>query len=72
MYSKLMALFLALILSIVSVVSVGAFTCSVKAVDGVTVTLECKEKDGQKLEVGKQVKVSLKKKRKAAEGIPGK
>jgi hypothetical protein len=45
-----------------------SFTCDVKVVDGGTVTLECKDKYAQKLEVGGQAKVSPKKEKAALEG----
>ena len=68
MKKKMIALVAAMALTVASSVAVYAFTCDVVAIDGGKVTLECKEKYAQKLEVGKKAKVSAKKGKKAYEG----
>ncbi|MBA3016343.1 MAG: hypothetical protein KKD63_02415 [Proteobacteria bacterium] len=64
---KIMALAMALAFTAGTVVVAHSFTCDVKAVEGTTVTLECKDKDTAKIEVGQPIKVSPNKK-KAVEG----
>ena len=68
MKKKLLALSLAVAFTAVSTGIAYSFTCEVTGVEGTKVTLECKEKYAKKLEVGKDAKVSPKKKRKAVEG----
>ena len=67
MTKKLLVLALAMAFTAVTAVAAYSFTCKVTAIDGGTVTLECKDKYAKKLTVGKKVKVS-KKKMKAVEG----
>lgn len=67
MNKKMMALALAMAFTAATVAVANSFTCDVKAVTGTTVTLECKDTDTAKIEVGKPIKVSGNKK-KAVEG----
>lgn len=55
---KMMTLALALAFTAGTVAVVHAFNCNVKSVAGTTVTLECKDTDTAKIEVGKPIKVS--------------
>lgn len=64
---KIMALAMAMAFTAGTVVVAHSFTCEVKSVEGTTVTLECKDKDIEKIEAGKPIKVSSNKK-KAVEG----
>lgn len=61
---KTMALTLALAFTAATVGIAHALTCDVKSVSGTTVTLDCKEIDKSKIEVGKPVTVSPKKDKK--------
>lgn len=67
MKKKMMALALAMAFTAATVGVATAFKCDVKSVEGTTVTLECKDKDIEKIEVGQPIKVSPNKK-KAVEG----
>jgi cytochrome c oxidase assembly protein Cox11 len=67
MQKKVLALVMAMAFTAASAVVAYSFTCEVSAIDGTSVTLKCKQKYMKKLEVGKKVKVSAKK-RKAVEG----
>lgn len=64
---KIMALAMAMAFTAGTVVVAHSFTCEVKSVEGTTVTLDCKDSDIAKIEVGKPIKVSPNKK-KAVEG----
>jgi hypothetical protein len=68
MSKKIAILAMAMAFTAATIGVANSFTCTVKAVDGGTVTLECKEKYAQKLEVGKDAKVSPKKAVGAPEG----
>ena len=62
MKKKMIALVMMAAFTVASVVVASAFTCEVKAVDGATVTLTCKDKDSAKVKAGDKVKVSPPKK----------
>lgn len=64
---KMMTFALAMAFTAATVGVAYSFTCDVKAVEGTTVTLTCKDTDTAKIEVGKPIKVSPNKK-KAVEG----
>ena len=64
MMKKMMALALAMAFTATTVAVAYALTCDVKAVEGTTVTLDCKEIAKSKIEVGKMVTVSAKKEKK--------
>ncbi len=68
MQKKFLALAMAMAFTVASSVVAYSFTCEVSAIDGSSVTLKCKEKYAKKLEVGKKVKVRIKRARKAVEG----
>jgi len=61
---KMMTLALALAFTATTVGVAYSLTCDVKSVAGTTVTLDCKEIEKSKIEVGKPVTVSLKKDKK--------
>ena len=62
MKKKMMALALTVAFTAGTVAVANSFTCDVKTVTGTTVTLECKDTDIAKIEVGKPIKVSPNKK----------
>jgi hypothetical protein len=68
MSKKIAILAIAMAFTAATISVAYSFTCDVKVVDGGTVTLECKDKYAQKLEVGGQAKVSPKKEKAALEG----
>ena len=61
---KMMALTVALAFAAGTVGIAHSLTCDVKSVAGTTVTLDCKEIEKSKIEVGKPVTVSPKKDKK--------
>ncbi|VAW37913.1 hypothetical protein MNBD_DELTA03-780 [hydrothermal vent metagenome] len=68
MNKKILTLVLAMAFTATSAVVAYSFTCEVSAVNGSSVTLKCSEHNAKKLEVGKKVKVSPKRMRRAVEG----
>ncbi len=68
MSKKIAILAMAMAFTAATVSAAYSFTCKVTAIDGTTVTMECKEKYAKKLEVGKDAKVSKKKAKKADAG----
>ena len=64
MKKKMMALAMAMAFTATTVAVAYALTCDVKAVEGTTVTLECKEIAKSKIAAGSMVKVSPKKEKK--------
>lgn len=64
MKKKMMALALAMAFTAATVGVASSLTCDVKSVAGTTVTLDCKEIEKSKIEVGKPVTVSPKKDKK--------
>ncbi len=65
---KMIVLAMAMAFTAATVGIAYSLSCDVKTISGTTVTLECKEIEKSKIEVGKPVTVSPKKDKKAPEG----